>query len=286
MKTAKVEQATRKLAADNAALVKAKKDLANANKTLSAAKTSLKESLTNEDSGDCEDAITEVLAKNKISREVYFGGAFIGPSCKVLIEKSAAIFADIRVVLKKLKKEGVSDAFVDELIFKYDALFREFDVCVSVMRSIDMQTDEAIEAFGESSKAFGVMWRKTFGPNPRVTPKLHILESHVYRQLLRFGVLGLFSEDPIERLHHQHLVATRRLCNIREYEKRERFLWAREAAINNTAVQNALDEASANRKRRFSAASEEKRKRKLGEADKKLCIKIEKAVLFIKSKHY
>ena len=118
MKTAKVEQATRKLAADNAALVKAKKDLANANKTLSAAKTSLKESLTNEDSGDCEDAITEVLARNKISREVYFGGAFIGPSCKVLIEKSAAIFADIRVALKKLKKEGVSDAFVDELIFK------------------------------------------------------------------------------------------------------------------------------------------------------------------------
>ena len=44
-----------------------------------------------------------------------------------------------------------------------------------------------------------------------------MLETHAYEQLRRFGVLCLFSEDPIERLHHQHLVATRRACHTRNY---------------------------------------------------------------------
>ena len=55
--------------------------------------------------------------------------------------------------------DGVTDEFIDETLFKFDALFREFDICASIMRSVDMQTDEAIEAFRVSSKKFGEMWR-------------------------------------------------------------------------------------------------------------------------------
>ena len=64
--------------------------------------------------------------------------------------------------------DGVTDEFIDETLFKFDALFREFDICASIMRSVDMQTDEAIEAFRVSSKKFGEMWRTAFAPRPRV----------------------------------------------------------------------------------------------------------------------
>ena len=99
---------------------------------------------------------------------MYFGGAFIGPACKVISSQSAAIFKQLRVVLKQHKRDGVTDEFIDDTLFKFDALFREFDVCASIMRSVDMQTDEAIEAFGVSSKKFGEMWRTAFAPRPRV----------------------------------------------------------------------------------------------------------------------
>jgi hypothetical protein len=130
------------------------------------------------------------------------------------------------------------------------------------------------------------MWRDAFAPRPRVTPKLHILETHAYQQLQRLGVLGLFSEDPIERLHHQHLVATKRVCNIREYEMREIYLWNREAAISSFAVQAVTNLVTAKRKRRFSAASIARRAAKLGPADREQKVKIEKSQTFYEQKKY
>jgi hypothetical protein len=113
-------------------------------------------------------------------------------------------------------------------VFKYDTLLRAFENCARVMRSTEMRSDEAIAKFGDSTKTFVALWRTAF-PN-HVTPKVNVLETHVYLQLRRFGVLGLFSEDPIERLHHQHLVATRRACHIRNYVAREKYLFTRSLA--------------------------------------------------------
>ena len=98
--------------------------------------------------------------------------------------------------------------------------------------------------------------------------------------------MGLFSEDPIERLHHQHLVATKRVCNIREYEKREKYLWEREAAINSHEAQKVLNEAMAKSKRNFSQKSIDKKLLKFGKADEKLLIKIEAAETFYNTKKY
>lgn len=89
---------------------------------------------------------------------------------------------------------------------------------------------DAAKDVGQKFDKVGEMWRILF-PG-RATPKIHVLESHAPDQLERFGVLGLFSEDPVERLHHQHLVEIRRFCNVREYEKRERYIYSRWAAAN------------------------------------------------------
>jgi hypothetical protein len=130
------------------------------------------------------------------------------------------------------------------------------------MRSTATQAEKAIDEFGDSIKTFVALWRDAF-PN-RVTPKVHVLETHVSEQLRRSGVLGLFSEDPIERLHHKHLVATRtrRACHIRNYEARERYLFSRSVAATSRSAETVKNEMNRKRKRKFSEESEAKRAEK------------------------
>ena len=262
LKTAsnKVLQAQKKMseAEDNTTKLKARQ--AQAEKDLTAAKKVQETALKKEPVGKCEVAMTEILAEFKISREVYFGGAFIGPACKLLTENSEKIFERLRSRLKSLKKDGVSDSFIDDALWKFDALLREFDVCTSVMRSTVMQSDDEIAAFKASAKRFVELWKKSFKRRP---PKLHVLETHVCEQLERYGVLGLFSEDPIERLHHQHAVATRRACNIREYVKREKYLQSRSAALNSAPAQAVVQFAANKRKRATSAKTTAKKEAKM-----------------------
>ena len=129
------------------------------------------------------------------------------------------------------KDEVVDAAVVDEVLYPFECLFREFGICYKIMRSTDEQTDEAIEEFRESAVRFGDLWRKSFSPNPRVPPKLHVLEVHCYEQLLDFGCIGIFSEDPVEVLHHKHRVTWGIVNHLREYQKREIYLYSRQAAM-------------------------------------------------------
>ena len=254
-----------------------------AKKESTAANKALKEVLDKSPPGACELALIRVLAEFKISREVYFGGSFIGPCCKRLMTNNRAIFARLRTELLAHKREGLDDKVINDLIWKYQSLFGELDICCSIMRSTDQQSDGAIEQYKESAKRFGKMWREYFPDDVRVSPKVHLLESHVYDQLLRFGTLGLFSEDPIERLHHQHLVATRRICNLREYVKRETYLYSRKAAFETKEVVQTFA-AAEGRKRKWSAATLLKIELKQTEDDKELGIKIQTHMDFLGSK--
>jgi hypothetical protein len=62
----------------------------------------------------------------------------------------------------------------------------------------------------------------------------------------------LFFEDPIERLHHQHLVATKRACCVREYETRETFIHSLDCASNSKEAQASMNDVERKRKRNFS----------------------------------
>lgn len=223
----KVTELTQKKLVDEKELPQQIKD---AEARLSKATTTVNKVLADEPKGPCDEAMKEILHGWKCAKEQYHGGCFIGPHCKIITKNAEKIFSQIKVALKKHKKDTVTDSFIDETVEKYEAILRTFDFCASTMRSTELQTPENIVLFRTTAKKVGEMWRILF-PG-RATPKIHILESHAPDQLERFGVLGLFSEDPVERLHHQHLVEIRRFCNIREYEKRERYIYSRWAAAN------------------------------------------------------
>ena len=208
-------------------------------------------------------------------------GRFIGPHCKIITRNAKEICSQIKVALKKHKKDTVTDAFIDETVEKYEAILRTFDFCACTMRSTEMQTSDNIEKFRTTAKRVGEMWRILF-PG-RATPKIHALESHAPDQLERFGVLGLFSEDPVERLHHQHLVEIRRFCNIREYEKRERYIYSRWAAANTDQCRKIIALWIQRRTRKQSAGTKKVKEEEVeGEKEAKK-VKREGAEAFVKT---
>jgi hypothetical protein len=231
--------------------------------------------LADEPKGPCDEAIKKILHGWKCAKEQYHGGCFIGPHCKIITKNAAKIFSQIKEVLKKHKKDTVTDSFIDETVEKYEAILRTFDFCASTMRSTEIQTSENIVLFRTTAKKVGEMWRILF-PG-RATPKIHALECHAPDQLERFGVLGLFSEDPVERLHHQHLVEIKRFCNIREYEKREKYIYSRWAAANSEQCAKVIALWVQRRTRRQSASTKKvKEERVEGEKEAKR-VKLESA---------
>ena len=125
--------------------------------------------------GACELALIKVLAEFKISREVYFGGSFIGPCCKRLMTNNRAIFARLRTELVAHKREGLDDKVIDDLIWKYQSLFGELDICCSIMRTTDQLPDGAIEQIKESAQRFVKMWREYFPDDVRFHQRLIFL---------------------------------------------------------------------------------------------------------------
>jgi hypothetical protein len=261
------------------------KKYSEAKASVSKLKKDLTAFLSKQDPGKCEQEFTDILHKYLIAREVYHGGCLIGPCCKRLLENAAAIFVDLRIALKANKKAGVTDAFIDEEIYKFDMLFRHLDICCSVMRSTEFQTNEAIAKFKYSAERFGTLYR-LYRPNKSITPKFHLLESHVLEQLIRFGTVGLFSEDPIERMHHEHLVAMRKVCCLRDFEKRERYLHQRRCLCSSAGVTAIVVQGQA-KKRKWSEATKEKLAAKLStKHDHKLIIKVEKVDAIDKAGKY
>jgi hypothetical protein len=82
-----------------------------------------------------------------------------------------------------------------------------FDTICTMMNRITELDSQEINDFGIMCKVFGVFWRKC---SLNVTPKVHVVESHLIDVTKRFGRVGLFNENPIEE-------PTKRLNILRRY---------------------------------------------------------------------
>jgi hypothetical protein len=127
------------------------------------------------------------------------------------------------------------------------------------MRSCEKQTVERIGAFRKICTAFGVQWRAVIG---HVSPKVHLIESHLADQFLKLRCLGLFSEDPIERLHHSQGVQIQRWASIRDNYTREEHIEKTAAVARTTACRELALEVGQKTKRNFSEEALERRRQR------------------------
>ncbi len=289
-----LNSATTKLEKNQANLVTLKAEKKAAVVALAAAETALEavekkvEKLLEKKgrAGPCIELMGDILEEHKISEDGRFGGSFTGNRCHRLVEEFSTICYKLRVGFRKFSRPGVTGPDIDELLYPFECLFRHFSVCCGIMRSTEEQTDDAIESFRKSAVDFAKLWRVTFAPNIRAPPKLHDLEEHCYEILLEWGCIGIFDENPVEILHHEHNVLMKIMSGLKDYIKRETYLYERKAAMATCAADELYANIAASRKRQFSDETLERRERMKNGVDKKLLVKMEEVQKFIEKKRY
>jgi hypothetical protein len=226
--------------------------------------------------------LRSILESKKVFQEGKFGGSIPGNSSQNLCEHAHSIFKSLRKKLREPNacKAGVTGEVIDTLLKPFVNLYTKLDICCKIMRSTDEQTDDAIDTFKETSVEFGIMWRNLFGS---ALPKVHCLETHCSEQLEFWGTLGEMDENVLETMQKEHKKLTAMLNHMKDYEKREKYLQQRQAAMNTDEVvcSTATCSVEAGRKMKFSIASLAKRKEKMKIHDKDLLAKVEAANLFV-----
>ena len=100
-------------------------------------------------------------------------------------------------------------------------------------------------------KELGHLWREHGLP---VTPKFHIAECHFVQAMEKYRVLGLFSEEAIERTHHEASILQGK-ANNNNFKASQEFVSTRLMMGQSPDVKEVKKKLVANRKRNFGTAS-------------------------------
>lgn len=154
-----------------------------------------------------EQQLEEVLHSNSISFTTWTTlFSLTGDNCRRFAEHHEKIFKEVIVIINANVPSEINTTPAIEnfkksvfiMFEKLSILASVFDSICVVMNDITAQDSDTIEQFGFMCKLFGSIWRKC---KLNVTPKVHMVESHLPDMLHRHGRLGIFNENPIERQH-------------------------------------------------------------------------------------
>ena len=144
------------------------------------------------------------------------------------------------------------------IVAQVQELMDAFDFLSNVMSRNDVQSAETIEIFTFVAEYFGQIYRSYL--NKTAIPKVHLLEAHVPKELARHKRLGLFTEDPIEREHHQNKVYDKLFNNIKKWSKKQELIRIRRSQGNVPEVMSAKQEALEATNQKFSQSIDDKNK--------------------------
>jgi hypothetical protein len=212
-------------------------------------------------------AIERVLLSKGIRRQAYFGGTFIGPHVKILLQLSGDIMREIcEAVIEVLKEVEKDDAVrmkkiedIKKLTEDTAKILGVLDVVCSGMRSTIPLTSAERKTFRHSCKMVGILWREMYGKET-VFPKLHVLETHVPDFMDRFWILGVFSEDLIEKEHHVDRILLEAYASVKDFKVKHTGMESKIALTMAPKVAKFRDGISSTRKRKVQKVSNSEEK--------------------------
>ena len=160
--------------------------------------------------GPCEQSLEKVLQTNNITRQRYHGGAFIGNHVDKALEPNV-IGQIVSVPVDVCNSTGreAQHSIIAEaqtLSQRYEFLLSQFAACRRRYACCRAMSVEDVQAFETDVRLFMATARREIVSRKlgRVTPKLHLLESHLSDALARFRVgIGLLAEQGGESIHHE-----------------------------------------------------------------------------------
>lgn len=126
----------------------------------------------------------------------------------IVVGEHMSRFLYLREEILKAVKKAIGEPLCNSastFFEKFDDLLAAFDFVCQLISICDRLSDDELEMFTDINNEFCTLWRQFPFPdnNPHLTPKFHLLESHVGAYLKKFRRLGIFSEEAVESWHRQ-----------------------------------------------------------------------------------
>jgi len=131
--------------------------------------------------------------------------------------------------VKKILKSMIGQLSILSYVFH--------EICHYLYLTVPLSTDE-LNSFEKLCSSFGELWRK-FGLN--VSPKVHIIESHLNDYMRRFGRLGMLTDDTMERTWTASHLWSRVYSCILNWEDRTGLIYSRLMSSQHSDVQTAAN---------------------------------------------
>ena len=135
--------------------------------------------------------------------------------------------------VKKILKSMIGQLSILSYVFH--------EICHYLYLTVPLSTDE-LDSFDKLCSSFGELWRK-FGLN--VSPKVHIIESHLNDYMRRFGRLGMLTDDTMERTWTASHLWSRVYSCILNWEERTGLIYSRQMSSSHADVQTAANTGDA-----------------------------------------
>jgi hypothetical protein len=225
-------------------------------------KSAMKELLSDFQNRPVEHLVEQVLAKYGVQRQVFHSHSLIGEHCHRLLRDNASILQDITVVMKDttIRKTDVNegtDAEIDNLVGDLADLMGALDLVFSfASRQEPPLSDNECDTFSYLCSYIGHLWRRMLTTVP---PKLHLLETHMPIQASYFRILGMFTEDPIERMHNIDNKYNRIFNNLKTFIRAEKAKHVRSSLEHASQVIELTEKCLTKSKRVRGEASQKKK---------------------------
>jgi hypothetical protein len=217
-----------------------------------------------------------------IVRQRWFTQTLVGSDITRMLHKHDAISTTITGLLKTphLRKEDANadvEQHIDAFMQNIRSIMQIFEAVYILMSKTEQLTPEELDDFDTLAGSFGSVWRQFF-PGSRVTPKMHLLESHAHVQMRAFGCIGDKIEAAVERLHHTVNVEHRLFAAIPDWQRRQVAMMVRRDLVRQPQVEVAASTPILKTKRVFSAITAQRKVQELEQSNEAKRLKVTNAV--------
>ena len=206
----------------------------------------------------------DILAKWRIYRQAYMSRCFIGPHVEILMKNADEIMDEIKVVMIEHRHEDVNENDIIVHCERTKRILKALNVISSITKSTEEQSEEMIGIMLDRIEDLSDLWREH---GLSVTVKMHITECHLITFIKDIKVLGIFSEEAIERLHHIYK-KLQALANDNSFAATENFVQGRLDLKVSPDGESSKKAVMESRKRNFRPSVVEAKKKKKEENEK------------------
>jgi hypothetical protein len=199
--------------------------------------------------------IEKILEEFNVVAQQSYSMQLIGAACQQMTRHHEEICERVLELLltaidnqeaaKGMPRDEPRREKVRTFMCQLEEIYATLDIVCCYMTQMPKLKPEEITEYRASAEYLGEIWRHYFQTNG--PPKLHLLEVHSVDDMMRFHRLGIFGEDPVERLHHIKLIYNRQYATIRRWDIRQKYIKARIDQANMPAVQQIISAVKDNK---------------------------------------